>query len=148
MLTQKGSNDLAVRTEHDTPMLSQKGSNDLAVNTEHNTSMLKQNGSHDYAKGSNDLAVNTEHDTPMLRQKGSNDFAVNSEHNTSMLTQKGSKDFVLNTKRSIHPWDVPQTQIKPTIVNKVLKVNIKQNSNSALSNISKASMSSQLLVLQ
>ncbi|KAH3881938.1 hypothetical protein DPMN_018627 [Dreissena polymorpha] len=40
-----------------------------------------------------------------------------------MLTQKGSKDFVVNTKRSIHPWVVPQTQITPTIVNKVLKVN-------------------------
>ncbi|KAH3784378.1 hypothetical protein DPMN_022206 [Dreissena polymorpha] len=41
-----------------------------------------------------------------------------------MLTQKGSKDFVVYTERSIHPWGVPQTQITPTIVNKVLKVNI------------------------
>ncbi|KAH3879871.1 hypothetical protein DPMN_003780 [Dreissena polymorpha] len=40
-----------------------------------------------------------------------------------MLTQKGSKDFVVNTKISIHPWGVPQTQITPTILNKVLKVN-------------------------
>ncbi|KAH3878329.1 hypothetical protein DPMN_002217 [Dreissena polymorpha] len=40
-----------------------------------------------------------------------------------MLTQKGSKDFVVNTKRSIHPWGVPQTLITPTVVNKVLKVN-------------------------
>ncbi|KAH3874011.1 hypothetical protein DPMN_037252 [Dreissena polymorpha] len=40
-----------------------------------------------------------------------------------MLTQKGSKDFVVNTKISIHPWGLPQTQITPTILNKVLKVN-------------------------
>ncbi|KAH3897872.1 hypothetical protein DPMN_022068 [Dreissena polymorpha] len=68
-------------------MLTQKGSNDLAVNTEHNTSMLTQ-------KGSYDLVVNTEHNTSLLTQKGSSDFAVNSEHDTSMLTQKGSKDLV------------------------------------------------------
>ena len=59
----------------------------------------------------------------MLTEKGSNDLAVNTEHNTPMLTQKGSKDFVVNTKRFLHPWGVPQTQITPTIVNKVLKVN-------------------------
>ncbi|KAH3832937.1 hypothetical protein DPMN_106233 [Dreissena polymorpha] len=41
-----------------------------------------------------------------------------------MMTQKGSKDFVVYTERSIHPWGVPQTQITPTIVNKVLKVNM------------------------
>ncbi|KAH3895424.1 hypothetical protein DPMN_019588 [Dreissena polymorpha] len=46
MLTQKGSNDLVVNTEHNTSMLTQKGSNDLVVNTEHNTSLY-------------DLVVNT-----------------------------------------------------------------------------------------
>ncbi|KAH3879899.1 hypothetical protein DPMN_003809 [Dreissena polymorpha] len=44
-------------------MLTQKGSNDLAVNTEHNTSMLKQKGSHDYA-------VNTQSTIyPRIRRK-------------------------------------------------------------------------------
>ncbi|KAH3703895.1 hypothetical protein DPMN_078947 [Dreissena polymorpha] len=91
MLKQKGSDDLAVNTIHDTPMLTQKGSNDLAVNTEHNTSMLTQ-------KGSNDLAVNTDHNTSMLTQKGSYDLVVNTEHNTSLLTQKGSYDFAVNSE--------------------------------------------------
>jgi hypothetical protein len=34
LLTQKGSNDFAVNSEHDTSMLTQKGSNDLDVNTQ------------------------------------------------------------------------------------------------------------------
>ncbi|KAH3873961.1 hypothetical protein DPMN_037202, partial [Dreissena polymorpha] len=78
----------------------------------HNTSMLTQKGKHNTSM----LTQKGKHNTSMLTQKG--------KHNTSMLTQTGSKDFVVYTERSIHPWGVPQTQITPTIVNKVLKVNM------------------------